>query len=155
MSVNSSVAFSRLVFGRHKYAIVTAVAVGIIYLAPHILFMWSLGDGYQGIPMMLTANEDFYLSRMQEILDGHPLLGSPFFFEYKDQWPLTPPVGEMFYAIPAKLLNISLVNVLLISRFVLQAILFLLVYLLINRLGEGGRFLVGEFFGCVHHEPKS
>lgn len=137
MDSDASMASLRLAIGRHKYALLVAVVVGLIYLAPHILFMWSLGDNYRGIPMMLTANEDFYLSRMQEILDGHPLLASPFFFEYKDQWPLTPPTGEMFYALPAKILNISLINVLLASRFMLPFILFLLVYLLINRLSEG------------------
>lgn len=115
-----------------------AALVGVIYIAPHLAFRWSLGDSYRGIPMMQTANEDEYLLRTQEILDGHPSLGSPVFFEYKNEPPLAPPVGEWFYALPAMALSISLVSVLTASRFLFPAILFFLVYLLVVRMGERG-----------------
>ncbi len=83
---------------------------------------------------MQTANEDEYLARIQEIVDGHPSLGSPFFFEYKNQPPVTPPTGEFFYALPAMLLDVSPVNILLASRFYLPFVLFLLIYFLIWKL---------------------
>jgi len=119
---------------KHHLAFVLALLVGLIYLAPHLIGIFSLGDSYQEIPLMGTDNEDAYLFRMQEILDGHPLLGSPVFFEYKDNWPMMPPVGEMVYAVPALLLNISLVSVLTVSKFILPFVLFLLVYFLIHNL---------------------
>lgn len=120
-------------------SIIFAFVVGIIFLAPSIIFIVSLGDDYHGIPMMATANEDSYLARIQEILDGHPLLGSSFFYEYKDEWPLTPPTGELLYAIPSMVFNISPANIIIISRFFLAFILFLLLYHLIYQLtvGEG------------------
>ena len=118
----------------HRLAISFAILTGVIYLAPHIFFIASMGEKYQGIPMMQTANENFYLARMQEILDGHPALGSFVYYEYKGQWPLSPPTGEFFYALPALLFNVSPANIVIISRFVLLAILFLLVYALISGL---------------------
>lgn len=116
---------------RHWLALAAALLVGAIYIAPHLFFMVSLGDKYRGIPMMETANEDFYIARMQEIVDGHPLLGSFGFYEGKDQWPLTPSIGEMFYALPSIVLRVPLIAVVTASRFVLPAILFGLIYFLI------------------------
>ena len=83
---------------------------------------------------MRTPNEDFYLARVQEILDGHPALSSFVFFEYKNQPSLTPPVGELAYAIPSLLLNVSPADILIASRFFLPFILFILMYFLIYRI---------------------
>ncbi|MBI5045432.1 MAG: hypothetical protein HZC14_00240 [Candidatus Niyogibacteria bacterium] len=126
---------------RHKLAYCVALLVGVIYLAPYIFLIFSLGSHYQGVPAMQTPNEGSYLARIQDILDGHPALGSPFFFEYKNEWPLSPPVGEMFYAIPAFLLRWPAKDILLASKFILPLILFLLAYFLIYRLSEGDDFL--------------
>lgn len=115
-------------------AIIMAVLVGLIYLTPYIIFSASLGDKYQGIPIIATANEDFYLSRIQEIIDGHPTLGSFAFYEFKNGPSLTPPTAEMFYAIPSLLSGISLMKILIASKFILPFILFLLVYFLINKI---------------------
>jgi len=128
-------------FKKHQIAILFAILVGVIYLAPYIVFSVSLGDEYQGIPMLATANEDFYLARVQEIIDGHPMLGSFVFYEYKDQPSLTPPTAEMFYAIPGLLFGISLVKILVASKFILPFILFLLVYFLINKVVKNSNLL--------------
>lgn len=118
----------------HNLALLFAIIIGIIYLAPYIIFMVSLGDKYQGIPIMASANEEFYMARVQEIIDGHPMLGAFAFYEDKNAPSLTPPAAEMVYAIPSILFGISLVKILIISKFVLPFILFLLVYFLINKL---------------------
>lgn len=125
----------------HYLAFLAAIFVGFIYIAPNIFFIFSLEDAYRGIPMMQTANEDFYLARIQEILDGHPALGSVFFFEYKDQIPLSPPTGELFYAVPSLIFDISPVHILILSRFFLPFILFLLVYYLVRKLTDSANFL--------------
>lgn len=118
----------------HWLALALAVAVGLIYVGPYLAFIVSLGDEYRGIPMMQTANEDFYMARIQEVVDGHPLIGSVSFFEYKDQPPISPPVGEILYALPSIILGASTANVLTASRFFLPAILFFLIYYLIRQL---------------------
>ncbi len=122
----------------HTLALCVAVLVGVISLAPHILFIGFLGDAYQGIPMMQTANEDSYLARIQEIVDGHGALGSPFFFEYKDSSPLSPPTVEWLYALPSIIFGISPATVLVTSKFILPTVLFFLVYLLVMRLTVSG-----------------
>jgi len=116
---------------KHYLAFILALLVGLIYFTPHIIGIIALGSNYQGIPLMGTDNEDAYLFRMQEILDGYPILGSPVFFEYKNEWPMMPPIGEMVYTIPSFLLRINIVNILTASKFILPFVLFLLIYFLI------------------------
>ena len=118
----------------HYLGILFAVAVGFLYVAPQMWFVAVLGEKYQGIPMLQTPNEDSYLARIQEIIDGHGSLGSPFLYEYKNLPPLSPPTGEWLYALPALLFDISPATVLVVSKFILPAVLFLLVYALILRL---------------------
>ncbi|QQG46212.1 MAG: hypothetical protein HYY55_04630 [Candidatus Niyogibacteria bacterium] len=130
--------FQKIVDG-HKLALISAFAVGVLYIAPHIIFVISLGNEYQGIPNFQTPNEISYLARVREILDGHRLVGSPFFFEYKDQFPLAPPTGEYFYAVPAYLLGVSAENILVTSKFVLPATLFFLIYALVYKLVSDGK----------------
>lgn len=119
---------------RNHFVLTIGFVVGLIYILPNIFFIAKLGDSYQGIPMMHTANEDFYMARIQDILDGHPLLSSPAFFEYKDQFPLSPPVGEFIYALPNLIFGVSLIDTIIISRFLLPTALFFLIYYLIKRL---------------------
>ncbi|PIP73773.1 MAG: hypothetical protein COW88_00885 [Candidatus Lloydbacteria bacterium CG22_combo_CG10-13_8_21_14_all_47_15] len=121
-------------FKEHRLAIVVAFIVGLIYIAPNIFFIVSLGDRYEDIPMLQTANDDYYISRIQEILDGHPAIGSQAFYEYKDAPPFAPAVGEMFYAIPSMVFGISPAHIVVASHFVFPLILFLLVYFLLLRL---------------------
>ena len=66
---------------KHYLALIFSILVGLIYAAPHLFFIISLGDKYHGLPLMATANEDAYIFRIREILDGHYLVGSPVYFE--------------------------------------------------------------------------
>lgn len=116
--------------------LVASLVVGGLSIAPHLLARQALGDAYRGIPFFYTDNEDFYIARTQEILDGHPSVGSPYFFEYKNQLPVQPPLGENVHAAISRLTGLSLVTVFLSAKFVLPAILFLLVACLVLRLLE-------------------
>lgn len=118
----------------NKLAFFVAILVGLLYVGPHLFFIFALGSDYKGIPMMPSANESDYMYRIRNILDGDYLLGSPLYYEYRNQMPMMPPVGEYFYALPALLFKISPANVLIASKFVLPAILFLLIYFLVQKL---------------------
>ena len=133
---------------KNKLAFGFAFIVGLIYIAPNVFFILSLGGAYKGIPLQV-ADEDFYLARIREILDGHPLIGSVSLFEYKNQPSLSPPAGEFFYALPSLMFNISPVNVLIASRFFLPFILFLLVYFLARKLTEDNNFFSPEINGIA------
>jgi len=118
----------------HALALLFAFAVGALYVVPHISFIVSLGDAYRGIPLLQTQNEDYYLTRIREIIDGHYSTGSFLFHEYKDAPPLTPPTEEFLYAIPTLLFGTSVITTIIVSRFVLPFGLFLLIYFLLVRL---------------------
>jgi hypothetical protein len=111
--------------------LVAALFVGSLSVAPHFLARQALGDAYQGIPFFYTDNEDFYIARSQEILDGHTEAGSPYFFEYKNHLTVQPPLGEYLHATVSRLTGVSLVTVFLAAKFVLPALLFLLVACLV------------------------
>lgn len=123
-------------FRRHRWALLAAVMVGMIYVAPYLFFIVSAGDQYRGIPPLHTANEDDYIARIREITDGHPLVGAFAFYEEKEQWPLTPPVAEMIYALPHLIFGISVITIVIASKFILPVLLFVLIYLLIYLLTE-------------------
>lgn len=134
----------KLFIKKHYLAILMAIVVGLIYIAPNIFFIFSLGEEYKGIPMMQMANEDYYMARIQEILDGHLSVASHGFYEYKDQLPTAPPTGEYFYALPSIIFGVSPVNTLIASRFILLFILFLLVYFLIKKLTDSADLFSGK-----------
>ncbi len=120
-------------------AILFALLVGLLSVAPHILARVQLGTSYQGIPFMYLDDEDIYLARMHEILDGHWMVGSPYFHEYKDSVSMLPPLGEAYYAVPSMLFQIPLTEIVVFSKFLLPLILFLLAYVLALRLMDVGR----------------
>ena len=114
--------------------ILATLIVGTVSVLPQIISVVHLGNEYKGIPFIYTANEDTYLARIREVVDGHPLVGSAFFYEYKNWRPIVPAIGENLYAIPTLLFSVPLLSVLAASKFVLPAVLFILVSLLILRL---------------------
>lgn len=116
---------------KHYLALVLALIVGAVSVAPEFLYVRHLGSDYLGMPFLPTANEEIYLTKIHEVIEGHWRVGSPVFFEYKNNYPLVPPVGEYFYALPSLILSISLVKVVVFSKFLLPALLFLLVYFFI------------------------
>ena len=118
----------------HKQALIFAVIAGFIFFAPYWLFILSQGHNYQDIPFMQIDDEDIYLARMQDIVDGHYWLGSPVFYDYKNEPPMVPPVGEYVYVLPALLFHIPLTFVLIVSKFVFPFILFLLIYVFIYQI---------------------
>lgn len=116
--------------------IISAFIVSLVSILPYIIPVIQLGDNYRGIPFIYQANEDAYLARIREVVDGHGSVGSAFFYEYKDWNPVVPSVGEYLYALPSIIFRLPLLDVLIASKFFLPAILFILVYLLIYKLSN-------------------
>jgi len=118
---------------KHAWGVLFALIVGLISVAPTILAPLSLGNTYHGIQYLPLDDEDIYRARIHEILDGHYSVASPFLYEYKDTSPVAvPPINEWLYALPAFLFGLSVVIV--VSKFVLPALLFFFAYLLVRRL---------------------
>ena len=116
--------------------LIFALVVGLISVLPQFFLLLRAGSGYQGI-VYSDSNDDYsYLARMREITEGHWLVGSPYFFEYKNIFPVHLPWGEYFYALPVMVFHISLTGFLLFSKFLFPAVLFLLIFYLIIKLSE-------------------
>ncbi len=120
---------------RNRMALFFAFAVGLCTVAPIILAPVAVGDAYKGIQYLPLNDEDIYRARINEVLNGHFGVTSPFLYDYKDSPLLWPPINEWLYALPAFLFGLS--AVIIASKFVLPAALFLLVYFLTkNIIGE-------------------
>lgn len=118
----------------HYVAMLFAVVVGALSVAPMVLAPLALGDQYQGIPFFYQSDSDIYLSQLQDVYDGHLSASSPVFYEYKNTPPLVLPIGEYFYLIPSMLLGIPLVTFVTFSMFLFPAVLFLLSYTFVYKL---------------------
>ncbi|MFA5935786.1 MAG: hypothetical protein WC787_02960 [Patescibacteria group bacterium] len=121
-------------FRRHVIALVFAVIVGGLCVAPHLLASRALGADYRGVPFMYLDDEDLYLGRMQEIRDGYRNVSSPSFYEYKSTHAPLLPIGETVYEFFSSLFRIGLPQMLVVTKFVFPAALFFLVYLFARRL---------------------
>lgn len=118
----------------HYQAFVLSILVGVIGVAPQLIFIQKLGDDYRGLHMMAVDDEDYYLSRIQEIIDGHVLTGNVPLYEYKDNYPLYPPTSDLLLAFLTKFITFSPVNTLIAVKFFLPAAFFFLIYMFIFRL---------------------
>lgn len=124
--------------------------VGFISVLPQILAIHALGDAYQGIHFLYIDDEDNYMAIIRDVVNGHWLAGSPEFFEYKQSKPIMLPFGAYFYALPIMILNIPIVWVMLVAKFIFPALLFGLVFALSKKLSLGSnhvRTLNGIFAG--------
>ncbi len=125
-------------FKAHIVMFGLALLVGLITVAPSLLGMYALGDDYQGVPFLYQSDEEVYLSRIQDVLDGHPMVGSPVLYEYKDAPSPILPLGEYAYVLMALLSGASILSILIFSKFLFPFLLFIFAYFLIYQLTEGG-----------------
>lgn len=133
-----------------EYVIVLALSctVGLCAVLPGYIAESGLGSAYQGMPALMQDSEGEYLSQVHEIIEGHYAVSSSAFYEYK-QWPaVIPATGEWFYALPSMMFGMTVVNVAMIYKFLLPALLFFLVYRLI-RIVSGGSMFWGVVGGLL------
>lgn len=135
-SIRYCIDWSKSFLKSHGAALVLALLVGATSVAPHLLAQNSLGADYQGFPLLFHSNEDYYMARIQDIVDGHWMANSPYLYEFKDKLSLVLPVGEYLYALPALLFNIPVVSVLMAAKFIFPALLFWLIYILLYNLSK-------------------
>ena len=121
-------------FQKHGIGLLFAVIVGIILVVPILRAPVSIGETYQGVQYLPLDDEDIYRVRINEVLDGHAFITSPYFHEYKDSPISVPPFNEWLYALPALVIGLS--GSIVVLKFLLPASLFFLVYLLVYRLTE-------------------
>jgi len=112
----------------HKWALLFAFLVGIIVAFPQFYFPYDHADTYNGIYIATTDNEVGYLGRIQEVRDGHPLLGSINFKDGKDNPYIQSPLGEILIAYLGKIFFLDLNGTILLARFIFAFLGFLAIY---------------------------
>ena len=120
---------------KHCLAGVFALAVGLVYLLPHILFFLEAGDEYH-YPFLAMPDERHYASRIQEVYDGHYAIASPDLKEYKNAPHFWQPLSEIVVASIGKLLGIQVGGLLVLSDFLFPFLLFLVIYFFAWQLTE-------------------
>lgn len=117
--------FSKMI-GRHKMAIILAVLFSLFVAFPQIAFRIEHKDDgiYQGIELL---PDNSWPPRVREIRDGHGF-GSIYYKEGKDDPYLFQPLGSMTVAYMGKAFSLDINDTLLLSRFVLSFIVYLLIY---------------------------
>jgi hypothetical protein len=105
-----------------------------------------LGSAYEGIQFTPLDDEEIYRARIHEVLDGYVSASSPFMYEYKSVAVAMPAVNEWLYVLPSLVIGLSAAIV--VNKFILPALLFFLIFLLIRRITKdnltsiAGGFLV-------------
>ncbi len=128
LSIKSS-NFGQIV-SRHGLALLVGVVVALVAGMPQVVARHTIGEAYRGVPYLINDSEGEYLSRVQEVLDGHLSVASPTLYEYKNSVALIPPYSEiLFYALPKVVLGISLEATIFMSKFILPALLYIFIYL--------------------------
>lgn len=119
---------------RRAAIVLLALAVGLAAVLPYYAAEYALGNAYRGMPALVTDAEGEYLTENQEIVEGHWNIGSPYFHEYKDSPMVVPPTANWLYAAPSIALGISPVAVDMLYKFLLPALLFVLLFLLLEEI---------------------
>lgn len=128
--------FFSIIFNNNKHltALILAIFSGLVMVGPQIIFMWSLGDDYEGLYMMKSDAETHYLSRMQEFYDGNGT-GNAYYLEDKNSFPnIFFGLSESMLSFPGYLMNITVPNLNLIYKLFLPIISFVLIYFFCLRL---------------------
>jgi hypothetical protein len=123
MSVSSFKAQARF----HFWGILLSIVVSLIVGLPAIIFHFS--SDYHGIDMLKTNAEDFYVSEIQEVYDGHPGLGNASFADQKSSLYLFPPFSPNLIATIGRIIGVNAVGAVLVTRFIFAFIISFLVYL--------------------------
>jgi len=118
--------FKHLIW-EHKYAVIVAILVSLMVAAPQIAFRYEHRDDgvYQGIELLPDSP---WSSRVREVMDGHPNFGSIYYTDGKGDPYLFQPGGSMTVAYMGEAFGLDINNTLLLARFVLTFIAFLLIY---------------------------
>jgi hypothetical protein len=121
-----------------------ALGFGVLLAAPFIVAR----DG--GVYPELTNDQNYYLARVQEVRDGHPLIASPYLAAYKDTAPVTISSAEIVMAGVLSLLDLPTAAGLVLFPFIFSSVLLVLISAIGRRLGAPRAWaLIGAALVCV------
>lgn len=104
-------------FRFHFAGLLVALTISLIVSLPPVV--WRLSSEYRGVDLLATNTEPHYVTQVQEVYDGEPLLGNPFYEDLKDDPYLFPPFAPNLIARFGMLLGINAVEAVMVSRFLI------------------------------------
>lgn len=147
----------RSIINEHYLAVILAIVVGIISVAPQFYFAFFSGD-YLGLHMFGTDAEYHYLARINEVYNGHPALGNVF-LEDKGKPYTQPGLGEIIVAGLGKTLRLRAADMNVASKFLFPTIVFALFYAFTYKLFASKKIAIlaacVSFFGMPLLNPNA
>lgn len=116
------------VLREHWVAFLFAGLFGLLLSGPFVYFSLFASPTSSGLYPEFANDQDFYLSRIQDVRDGHPEGGNTYIAEYKDVPPVQLLVGEWISAGILDLANRETSDGLIGFQLIFPPIVFLLTY---------------------------
>jgi len=113
----------------HKIAIFLALLTSIIVAFPQVYFRIDHKDLYRdGVEAIELLPDSPRSALVREVQDGHPGIGSIYYKDGKDDPYVYQPLQPMVVAYMGQMFSLDINNTILLSRFILPLIVFLLIY---------------------------
>jgi len=135
----------------HWVAVLVAVVFGILLAGPFILV--ATNESFTGVYPELANDQNFYLSRIQDVRDGFPMSGNTYIAEDKEVPPMNFLTGEFVEAKILDLFGLPTHASLILFPLLFGPIIFLLTYAIYISLGAsrfwgliGTLWLIGPAF---------
>jgi len=118
---------------------IISILIGAIYIYPDVRFIAEEGKNFKGITLTGTADEAFYLARLNGVYKGDYRLANVGLYEHRnDPW-LMPPYAEVIIGSIGKILKIPAQYLDIMLSFIFPVIIFWLIYLLAYYLSRSQR----------------
>lgn len=105
------------------------LTIGLIYVFPHLYFIYSSGQDYKGIYISRSYDEESYIAQVRQVYDTLPVSQNPYLAQYSGQ-----SVVNLDTAAPSmlgwlgKTMHLSIANLAIAMKFVLPMLIFLAAY---------------------------
>lgn len=134
----------------HWLAFVLAFIVGLLIVWPTLYSISKIGgENFKGIYPMFSNDEVHYLSKIKEVLDGHPELGNTFIAEHKDMPAARPAFAARILANISEVFNVSAPKLGAINDFCLPVIGFIILYFLLFKITKNK--YISVFFSVFYY----
>ena len=116
---------------KHYIAIVFAVVIAALAIAPHLVFIFSPGNNYAGINMFKSSDEEAYMASVLSASLGRVNTLAPYLYEYKSKENPAYSFQEYLLAGILKYTGIGTGKMFLALKFFGTGIIFFLIYYLV------------------------
>lgn len=124
-----------------KEYLVFAIVACAFGIAPFAQTIYELGWDWYAAPQTVYVGGTYYSDRMQEIVDGHPLIGNPYFLEHREEFPPAFFVADWLGSIPL-FLGLPMVPALVGNIVIWSFALFIFSHAILVTLGVSSRVSV-------------